>query len=73
MKYKGQHNKFDQEREKSKFDREEQKNHARQEWNSNMHSQNKAMSRGAQYIARIIKCRSCWGSKQLWGNKKKEQ
>jgi hypothetical protein len=40
-------------------------------WHKTMDSTQKNMSRGAQNIFRIVKCRCHWGNKQLWGYRDK--
>ena len=53
-------------------DRASKKRKITQEWKSRMDSTQKKMTRGAQNIFRMIKSRTHWGNKELWGNDKKE-
>lgn len=58
----------------TKASRSRIKTEIEQNWDNKMKStKQKKMSQGAQQIARIIKSRTHWGNKQLWGNPKKEK
>ena len=65
------HHKFDE--KQSASDRSSIKEKIEQNWAKAMHSTHKNMSKGAENIARIVKSRTHWGNKQLWGNAKKEK